>query len=103
MESNMISATKDITVDPLACMSTQCANSECNTSTICDLCLKCLNNRKIMDLHRAYREHMQRGVMKRLFPASNHFDEKYIAKLSNTNQFQTRWMKAKCKADKTWC
>lgn len=103
MESNMISSTKDITVEPLACMSTQCVNSGCNTASVCDLCLKCLNNEKISDLHRAYREHMQRGEMKRLFPAANYFDENYITKLSKANQFHTRWMKAKCKADKTWC
>ncbi|CAO1339005.1 unnamed protein product [Diamesa hyperborea] len=103
MESNMISSTKDITVEPMACMSAKCINSECNTSSDCDLCLKCLNNEKISDLHRAYREHMQRGEMKRLFPAENYFDEDYIAKLSKANQFHTRWIKAKCKADKTWC
>ena len=107
----MISKTSDITVEPLACMSAPCTTSECSkcnqneqcTSTVCDLCFKCLDNEKTFHMHRTYRENIQKGKMKRIFPSSNHFNEDCISKLSTANQFQTRWLQAKCKADKTWC
>src|SRR4051812_22241735 len=54
--SLMLSAPKDIAVNPDACL--RCFNS-CDDE--CELCLPCLTNTSLVHLHQAYREHQRRG------------------------------------------
>lgn len=62
----MLSTHKNIMVNGV-----QCSNSPCNESCApveCQLCSLCLQESEIDDLHMAYREHMNKGDTKRIFP-----------------------------------
>ncbi|CAO1348344.1 unnamed protein product [Diamesa serratosioi] len=98
-ESNIISTKRDIAVDALFC-STTCLES-CDLA-VCDVCLPCVNHEKFRDLHTSYREHIQQGEMKRIFPSNVHFKENFIEKMTPNNQFMIKWFQAKCFSDVTW-
>lgn len=96
----MISTIRDIAVDALYC-STTCLES-CDLA-VCDVCLPCVNHDKFRDLHKSYREHIQQGEMKRIFPSNVHFKDNFIEKMTINNQFMIKWFQAKCFSDVTWC
>ncbi|XP_053673253.1 probable tubulin polyglutamylase ttll-15 [Anopheles nili] len=91
----------------LATGANQCSNVPCVESCApveCQLCRTCLEESDLDDLQRAYREHMNRGDMKRIFPvpkADNH--RVNFETLSAKNQFMSRWFEEKCKLDSSYC
>lgn len=96
----MFSSGKNIAVNIIFC------NESCNKSCSpagCELCLPCMNGIEIKQLHRSYREHMNRGEMKRIFPNNFHFQEEITKQMTPANQFMTNWFFAKCQTDKSWC
>jgi tubulin monoglycylase TTLL15 len=62
----MLSAEKNIAVDAVTCAELPC--SESCAPIKCQLCLPCLSRSDTADLHMAYREHVNRGENKRIFP-----------------------------------
>uniref|UniRef100_A0A182QX78 Uncharacterized protein n=1 Tax=Anopheles farauti TaxID=69004 RepID=A0A182QX78_9DIPT len=91
----------------LATSANQCADLPCTESCApieCQLCSTCLEESDLDDLQRAYREHMNRGDMKRIFPApkvdSNRVE---YESLSAKNQFMSKWFEEKCKTDHSYC
>lgn len=103
----MLSDYKNIMVNSEVCGSIPC--SETCAPVECQLCKPCLTNTDIANLHRAYREHLNRGDTKRIFPVKVNDPKKPIENdenfqnLSSTNQLMTRWFRAKCSADSSWC
>lgn len=96
----MISSNKDITTEAHFCSVTcyeSCSHPECT------LCLTCMTNEVITNLHTSYREHIQRGEMMRIFPSKKHYNDKFIQQMTTTNQFMIKWFRAKCYFDYTWC
>ena len=96
----MLSSGKNIAVNVLFC--SEFCNKSC-FSAGCELCLPCMNGIGIKQLHRSYREHMNKGEMKRLFPNHLHFQENIIKQMTPANQFMTNWFQAKCRMDENWC
>lgn len=97
----MISSKKEISVLPEICSSSPCKD-DCSTFA-CDLCVKCMHEDKLFNAHRAYREHIRRGEMKRVFPTTKHYEDEYLKTLSPPNHFMARWYREKCKEDESWC
>lgn len=108
----MRSADKNIAVNAEQCASKRCAES-CEP-TECALCRPCLSAQDISQLHAAYREHINRGDTKRIFPVPiqwNSDDGDDIVKstepnfddLNAKNQWMSRWFAGKCAMDSTWC
>lgn len=62
----MQASTKHIVVDASGCLSSTC-NKSCDSES-CWLCLHCMNSYQLFDLLEAYREHTNKGDMKRIFP-----------------------------------
>lgn len=103
----MMSADKNIVVYAAECASEKCAAS-CELDE-CALCRPCLSGQDIADLHKAYREHINRGDTKRIFPVpisagteADRTNDK-ISQLSIKNQLMTRWFDGKCAMDSSWC
>lgn len=94
----MVSADKNIAVDPEICSQVPCVES-C-APLACQLCLPCLSDDDLADLYAAYREHFLKGDAKRLFPDST-IDVTNI--VSPKNQLHSRWFTSKCKTDNSWC
>lgn len=65
----MISTDKNLVVDALECSQLPCTESCAPIQ--CRLCRPCLSQTDMMELHRAYREHVNRGETKRIFPLEN--------------------------------
>ncbi|XP_035892063.1 probable tubulin polyglutamylase ttll-15 [Anopheles stephensi] len=91
----------------LATAANQCAEVPCTESCApveCQLCSTCLEENDRDDLQRAYREHMNRGDMKRIFPVPK-ADQVRVnyESLSAKNQFMTKWFEEKCKTDQSYC
>lgn len=101
----MLSTEKNIMVNGDVCGSPPC--SESCAPEECQLCKSCLNYADIESLHIAYREHVNRGDMKRIFPQriekSDELDKDYFKSLSAKNQMMFRWFHAKCREDSNWC
>lgn len=101
----MMSADKNIAVLAEECASDECAVS-CE-SLKCQLCRPCLSSGDISNLHSAYREHVNRGDTKRIFPkpvdANTPLNEEEMSKLSKENQKMAMWFAGKCLADRLWC
>lgn len=100
LECPMLSTLKDI-VSANSCNYYPCNESSC-TSDECELCLPCLNQvpNALLHLHRSFREHMQRGSMRRIFPLKKHST---VNQLSPANRLSMKWFQAKCDADSAWC
>lgn len=99
----MLSADKNVAV-----LAEQCTSEKCTEScelTECELCRPCLSAQDINDLHTAYREHINRGDTKRIFPVpiSNGEQSNLIGDLNEKNQKISRWFAGKCAMDSTWC
>lgn len=103
----MMSDYKNIMVNSEVCGVVPC--SETCATVECQLCKPCLSNSDIAELHRAYREHINRGDTKRIFPVrvadliKSTNDEESFHKLSIKNQLMTKWFRSKCSSDSTWC
>lgn len=100
----MLTTEKNIMVNGDVCNQMPC--SETCSPIECQLCKTCLTFSDILDLKRAYREHVNRGDTKRIFPARIDpklpIDESF-EKLSPKNQMMARWFHGKCLADSSWC
>ncbi|KAL9693101.1 hypothetical protein quinque_012386 [Culex quinquefasciatus] len=99
----MLSSLKNLVTDGNRCSEAPCLES-CAPEE-CNLCVSCLNGADLKDLHSAYREHLNRGDMKRIFPVpkadqSRRVDE---AELSPKNRWMSRWFDEKCKIDTSYC
>lgn len=94
---SMLTASKNIAVNAVAC------GQRCDCSlAACKLCLPCLSADQRAVLVAAYREHLQKGDAKRLFPQTQLSAER-LAQLSSENQLHTRWFAEKCLQDVAWC
>ncbi|KAL3278856.1 hypothetical protein HHI36_016376 [Cryptolaemus montrouzieri] len=103
-EEEMIVSDKNIAVFPEQCSSMLCKES-C-VSPLCQLCKPCLSFDTKEYLQEAFREHMNRGDCKRIFPPSMHDidnSEDDLENYSPENQLLYRWFKGKCLLDKSWC
>jgi hypothetical protein len=81
-----------------------CVENSCETNcdeSICELCLTCLSDENLQNLHRAYRENTNRGGFKRCFPKDKQQRDK--TELSEKNQISAKWFESKCKEDQNWC
>lgn len=98
----MMSADKNIAVLAEHCASEKCAES-CELPE-CELCRPCLSVQDISDLHTAFREHVNRGDTKRIFPVPI-IDGKQsdLSDLNEKNQKMSRWFAGKCAMESTWC
>ena len=102
----MLTMDKNIMVNGDVCGQLPC--SETCSPVECQLCKTCLTNSDIFELKRAYREHVNKGDTKRIFPA--HINpakplkqDELFQKLSPKNQMITRWFYGKCLTDSSWC
>lgn len=98
----MMSSDKNIAVLAEHCASDECAES-CELPE-CELCRPCLSTQDVTDLHAAYREHVNRGESKRIFPVPITNEEPQdFSNLNEKNQKISRWFAGKCAMDSTWC
>lgn len=102
----MLSADKNIMVNGDVCSQLPC--SESCSPVECQLCKPCLSQSDTAELHRAYREHVNRGDTKRIFPVPINVQNKplqgdFYNELSPSNQMISRWFHQKCLNDRTWC
>lgn len=102
----MLSTDKNVGIDAVICAQIPC--SESCAPVECQLCKPCLNPNDLNEIHTAYREHVQRGETKRIFPKPI-LDRKAeltvedLNELTPSNQFMTKWFYGKCKMDASWC
>lgn len=103
----MLSADKNI-----ATSAEQCSRPPCSESCAekeCKLCRPCLSATDIRELHTAYREHVNRGDTKRIFPpairdkSQVYFNEEEFEKLLPKNQWMAKWFYEKCLMEESWC
>ncbi|XP_058461648.1 probable tubulin polyglutamylase ttll-15 [Malaya genurostris] len=99
----MVSSLKNIVVEANRCSEAPCLESCAPLE--CTLCVSCLSWEDLRDLHAAYREHLNRGDMKRIFPVPkvDRLSGVDPAELSAKNQWMTRWFDEKCKMDHSFC
>lgn len=97
----MLSASKDIAVNPEACLARNC-HASCDDPG-CQLCMPCLSKPVIKALHSSYRENQRKGEMLRLFPNGNYFKPELIKQFSAITQLSVKWFKEKCDIDKHYC
>ncbi|KAL1513685.1 hypothetical protein ABEB36_003062 [Hypothenemus hampei] len=103
-EADMVVSTKHLMTYPEKCNSELCKNS-C-LSPDCQLCKPCLSPETTGYLIEAYKEHLNKGDCKRIFPpiesrerALDPVTDNYSAE----NQLHYKWFKGKCALDNTWC
>lgn len=103
----MLSTDKNVMVNGEICGKHPCAESCAPIE--CVLCKPCLSAQDTIDLHRAYREHINRGDTKRIFPVRitnpkiSLDNDSSFQQLSPRNQMMTRWFQGKCLTDSNWC
>lgn len=99
----MMSSDKNIAVFAEHCASDKCAES-CELIE-CELCRTCLSSQDITDLHSAYREHVNRGDTKRIYPIPGEkvVEDIDIANLTKKNRMMVRWFAGKCAMETSWC
>ncbi|XP_031617910.1 probable tubulin polyglutamylase ttll-15 [Contarinia nasturtii] len=98
----MMSADKNIAVHAEHCTSDMCVES-CELPE-CELCRPCLSAQDISDLHMAYREHVNRGETKRIFPVPIISGKSAdLSELNANNQKMSRWFAGKCAMESIWC
>lgn len=94
----MISNPSNIAVNLESCISHDCAyNCE---KLECELCLNCLDDENLFELHEAHREHSKRGGFTRVFPSKEH---PTAENLTDKSQLMVKWIAAKCEVDMDWC
>ena len=95
----LVSNQKNIATSLNVCK--KCSN--CNEIS-CRQCQHCLTPEVRYQLKEAFREHQNSANWKRVFPASEHFDdEELFDELTEINQIQLKWSKGKCEQDEKWC
>lgn len=102
----ILSSDKNVMVNGHICSKLPC--SESCSPIECSLCKPCLSRSEINELHKAYREHVNRGDTKRIFPVPINNRKKLLEDesfklLSPKNQLMTKWFHAKCLNDASWC
>lgn len=103
----MLSTDKNVMVNGEVCGMAPC--SESCAPVECQLCKPCLSAAEIADLNTAYREHVNRGDTRRIFPSQIADPTKPVEEtdgyknLSPRNQLMTRWFQGKCRMDPSWC
>ncbi|XP_049529495.1 probable tubulin polyglutamylase ttll-15 [Anopheles darlingi] len=98
----MLSSLKNVAASADVCSDLPCTESCAPVE--CQLCSTCLEGDDLYELHRAYREHMERGDMKRIFPVPKIDRQKLdFEGLSAKNQLMSRWYEEKCKMDQSYC
>ena len=101
LTNQMFSHSKNIAVNPGACVDNNCQQN-CD-KTECELCLPCLNEADLNGMLQAYREHVKRGGFKRIFPSRKHFADSDITLATSRNKISMKWFKAKCEENNDWC
>ncbi|XP_055630341.1 probable tubulin polyglutamylase ttll-15 [Toxorhynchites rutilus septentrionalis] len=98
----MVSSLKNIVVEAERCSVAACTES-CALEE-CSLCAGCLSGADLKVLHAAFREHINRGDMKRIFPVPKN-DRRQVesSELNAKNRWMSRWFNEKCKADVSYC
>ncbi|KAK4885271.1 hypothetical protein RN001_001542 [Aquatica leii] len=95
---------KNIMVFANECNSSMCRNS-C-MAPICQLCRPCLTEEHKNNLQQAYREHVNKGSCKRIYPPPMKMEDidihEELEMYTPENQFQHRWFKGKCLMDASW-
>lgn len=97
----MLSNSKNIAVDPTACVDNNCADNCAHPE--CELCSTCLSEQNLRHLHQAYREHKRRGGFKRLFPSVQHFNNSFTDEMTKNNRIAAKWFTEKCQKEDDWC
>jgi tubulin monoglycylase TTLL15 len=97
----MLVNSKNLAVNVDICVKNNCIGN-CSKK-ICKVCLNCIEEENMPDLHRAFNEHTRRGDYKRIFPSKTYFDDSFIATMTPKNEITMRWLKAKCAEDEDWC
>ena len=102
----MLSTYKNIMVNGEKCGKLPCL--ETCASIECQFCNPCMEKSEINDLTLAYREHVNKGDTKRIFPVTgdalkNIDSDPAFKQLSARNQWMTKWFQAKCAMDSSWC
>ncbi|KAJ3636823.1 hypothetical protein MTP99_000332 [Tenebrio molitor] len=103
-EEQMIVSDKNLATYPKECNSVMCKSS-C-MSPVCQLCRPCLSGDTVEYLREAYKEHLNRGDYKRIFPpglGGLQVEGVSLEEYSAENQLQYRWFLGKCQLDGTWC
>lgn len=95
----MLSSTQNIAVNATLCDS--CDEQSCEMLE-CEICSRCMNWQNMYELQMTYREHMNHGNFKRLFPISSD-DVEFLDSLSDNDRKLTKWITAKCYEDDFWC
>lgn len=103
VEEDMLVSDKNIAVYAEECASIKCKES-C-VPIICQLCKPCLSFDSKNYIINAYKEHLNKGDCKRIFPPSsgNSLEDIKLENYSPENQLHIRWFQGKCKMDKSWC
>lgn len=101
----MQSSDKNVAVFADICSQEPCTKS-CS-AVECELCRPCLSPHDLASLHAAYREHVNRGDTKRIFPVpietAQTIDGDAINQLTDKNRLITKWFMGKCLMDSSWC
>lgn len=100
----MVANRDSMSVLPETCLSASCL--DCKNDD-CELCWKCMDGTARYDLIQAYREQLNSGDFKRLFPP----DEKFMATanddfwndLLDANRMHFKWFVEMCKKNRKFC
>ena len=99
-EELMLSSSQNVAVNASLCDT--CDDQQSCKRSECEICSKCMSWQDLHELQMTYREHMNQGNFKRLFPVVSD-DEEYLQELSTNNRKLTKWINAKCNEDDFWC
>jgi len=102
----MLSTDKNVMVNGRICGAPPC--SESCAAVECQLCKPCLTQSDLFEMHRSYRQHLNKGETRRIFPipvtdTTKPLEDDFFRSLSARNQMMTRWFHAKCLTDRNWC
>jgi hypothetical protein len=92
-----------MSVKPEICVN-ECSKCE---EEKCEICWHCLDNNEKYDRILAYREQINIGDFKRLFPPEKDFldeaEEEFWDKLNEENEKHVKWYREMCKKNKKFC
>jgi hypothetical protein len=93
-----------MTVRPEACLTGFCQR---NCSHFCNLCWRCLDSSVRYEMLQGYREVMNAGDFKRLFPPEQgvmgHVEEVYGHQMSEATKLHVEWFDEMCKKNRLFC
>ena len=100
----MVAYVDSMSVLPETCLSLMCLDCK---RIECELCWKCMDETTKYDLIQAYREQMNIGDFKRLFPPDEKFmesvDEEFWHNLLEGNKLNVKWFREMCNKNKRCC